>query len=164
MRCCVFLLILLSFFTACSKNKPIRTNFAELTVNGQKFTFDNLEAVFDTSTEQITCNFRFFDNVSNSNMIWETITFSKWINGIYEYPGEQFPGRSIVFLHLQTYLNRFPGSYSLQNTSFKLIIDQSENGRMHGKFSGKLVCYTCNTYGDIVPVTDGEFELPYSYR
>ena len=164
MRCCAFLLLLLTIFTACSKDKTSRTNFVELTIDGQKFTFDNLEAVFDTSTEQITCNFRFFDNASNSNMILETIRFSKWINGIYEYPGEPFPGRSIVLLHLQTYRNRFPGTYSLQNNSFTLTIDQSENGRMHGKFSGKLICYTCNPYGDIVPLTNGEFELPYSYR
>lgn len=164
MRYCASLLVLLMIIISCSKKKTERTNFVELTVGGEKFVFDSLEAVFDTSTQGITCNFRVYNRASNSNMIWETLSGSKWINGIYEYPGEQFPGRSVVYLHLQTYINRVPGTYTLQNNPLTLTIDQSENGRMHGTFSGKITCYTCTPYGAVVRITNGEFEMPYSYR
>ena len=143
MRCCASLLLLLTIIISCSKQHTGRTNFAQLTVDGQKFVFDSLEAVFDTSTQGITCNFRVFDRASHSNMIWETLSGSKWINGIYQYPGDLFPGRSVVYLRLQTYINRIPGTYTLQNNSLTLAIDQSENGRMHGTLSGKITCYTC---------------------
>jgi len=164
MRCCGSLLLLLTIIMGCSKKNITRTNFAELTLGSQKFVFDSLEAVFDTSSQGIICNFEIYDRASNSYMEWETLSGSKWINGTYEYPGAQFPGRSVVYGHLQTYVNRVPGTYSLQNNSFTLIIDQSENGRMHGTFSGKLLCYTCTPYGDEVRLTNGEFEMPYSYR
>lgn len=164
MRCAAFLLLLLTIIAGCSKKNSVRTNFAELTLGGQKFIFDSLEAVFDTSTQGITCNVRVYDRASHSNMIWETLSGSKWINGVYEYPGALFPGRSVVFLHVQTYINRVPGTYTLQNNSLTLTIDQSENGRLHGKFSGKISCYTCIPYGAVVPITDGEFEMPYGYR
>ncbi len=163
MRCCVSIILILTLILSCSKDKPPRTNFAELTIGGQKFTFNRLEAVFDTSTQGITCNFQIDDTASNSYMAWETLSFSKWINGIYEYPGEPFPGRSVVYLHLQTYINRVPGTYAVQNNSFTLTIDQSENGRIHGTFSGELFCYTCTPYGSDAEI-NGEFEMPYSYR
>jgi len=143
MRCCAFFLLLLTTIISCSKQNIVRTNFAELTVGGEKFAFDSLEAVFDTSTQGITCNFRIYNLASNSNMTWETLSGSKWINGTYDYPGEQLPGRSVVYLHLQTYINRVPGTYTLQNNSLSLTIDQSENGRIHGTLSGKITCYTC---------------------
>ena len=165
MRRCASLLLLLTLIISCSKKNSPRTNFAQLTVGGQKFEFDSLEAVFDTAAWGMTCNFGIYNRTSNSWMTWETTSGSKWINGIYEYPGQLYPpGRSVVFLQLQTYLNWVPGTYTLQNTSFTLTIDQSENGRMHGTFSGKLFCYTCNPYGAEVRLTDGEFEMPYRYR
>lgn len=164
MRCCASLLILLTIMMSCSKEKPERKNFAELTLGGQKFIFDSMEAVFDTSTQAITCNFQLYERASNTYMMWETLSGSKWINGTYEYPGQQFPGRSVVFLHLQTYIDRVPGTYTLQNNAFTLIIDQSENGRIHGTFSGKLFCFTCTPYGAEVRLSNGEFEMPYSYR
>ena len=167
MRCCVFLLLLLTIIAGCSKKNTPRTNFAELTIGGDKFVFDSLEAVFDTSAYGFTCNFRIYNRTSHSYMDWEIQSGSKWINGIYECPGQYYPGRSVVFLNLQTYINWIPGTYYLQaqpNTTFTLTIDQSENGRMHGTFSGKLVCYTCNPYGAEVRLSNGEFEMPYTYR
>jgi DUF1680 family protein len=44
-----------------------------------------------------------------------------------------------------------------------VTIDQSENGRMHGTFSGKITCITCTPYAE-VKITKGEFEMPYSNR
>jgi hypothetical protein len=67
-------------------------------------------------------------------------------------------------MHLQTYIGRVPATYTLQNNSFNLTIDKSENGRMHGTFFGKMTCYTCVPYGTEVSITKGEFEMPYSYR
>ena len=163
MRCCVFLLIVLTIVASCSKKNTVRTNFAELTLGGQKFVFDSLEAVFDTSTQGITCNVRVYDRVSHSNMAWETLSGSRWINGIYGYPGASFPGRSMLFLHIQTYINFFPNTYTLLNNSLTLTIDQSENRRIHGTISGKITCYTCNPTVE-VSITNGEFEMPYSYR
>lgn len=165
MRYCASLLLLLTIFISCSKNNTKRTHFAELTVGGEKFIFDSLESVFDTSAQGTSCNFRVYNRESNSSMIWEISSGSKWINGTYEYPGELFPGRSVVYLDLQTYLNRLPGTYTLQkDNSLTLTIDQSENGRMHGTLSGKITCYTCSPYGAEVSITNGEFEMPYSYR
>ena len=118
MRCCASLLLLLTIILSCSKKHTERTNFAELTIGGEKLVFDSLAAVFDTSTQGITCYFQVYNRASNSNMIWETLSGSKWINGIYKYPGELFPGRSVVYLHLQTYIDRVPGTYTLlQNNS-----------------------------------------------
>lgn len=166
MRCFASLLLLFTIIIGCSKQKSQRINFVELTVGNDKFVFDSLEAVFDTSTEGITRNFRVYDRASNSSMLWETLSHSKWVNGIYEYPGELFPGRSVVFLHLQGYINRIPALYSLQgnSNSLTLTIDQSENGRIHGTMTGKITCYNCTPYGAVVNLTNGEFEMPYSYR
>ena len=104
-----------------------------------------------------------YDRASHSHMSWETSSFSKWITGIYKYPGDPYFGRSVVYLGLQSYVNWVPGSYGIQN-SFTRNIDESENGRMHGTFSGYVTCYTCTPYGAEVPITSGEFEMPYSYR
>jgi hypothetical protein len=164
MRNCASLLLLLTIIISCSKKNTVRTHFAELTLGGDKFVFDSLGAVFDTSTQEINCNFLVFDRASNSSMIWETSSGSKWINGTYEYPGEPFPARSVVYLHLQTYIDQVPGTYTLAGNSLILTIDQSENGRMHGTFSGKVICYTCTPYGTVVNISKGEFEMPYSYR
>ena len=163
MRCCAFLLLLLTIVASCSKKDTARTNFAEITLGSQKFVFDSLEAVFDTSTQYITCNFLVYDRTSHSNMAWETLSGSRWINGIYGYPGASFPGRSMLFLNIQTYINFFPNTYTLLNNSLTLTIDQSENRRIHGTISGKITCYTCNPTVE-VSITNGEFEMPYSYR
>jgi hypothetical protein len=161
---CAFLLLLSTIVISCSKKDTGRTHFAELTLGDKRFVFDSLEAVFDTSTQYVTCQFQLYDRASHSYMEWHTLSgLKKWINGTYEFPGEQFPGRSVTYLHLQTYIDRVPGTYVQKNNSFKLTIDQSENRRMHGKFSGVLICYTCTPYGDEVSIT-GEFEMPYSYR
>jgi hypothetical protein len=164
MRYCLYILLLLTVIISCSKTNNARTNFAELTVGTDKFVFDSLVAVFDTTTQEINCNLLIFDRATNSNMVLETSSGSRWINGAYTYPAVQFPGRSIVFMHLQTYIDRVPGTYNLQDNDFTLTIDQSENGRMHGTFSGKVICYTCTPYGKTVDITKGEFEMAYSYR
>lgn len=165
MRCLASLLLLLTIFVSCSKNNAKRTNFAELTVGGNKFVFDSVAAVFDTSAQAVSCDFTIFNRSNNSSVNWETLSGSKWINGIYEYPGELFPGRSVVYLNLQTYVDRVPGTYSLdKDNSVTVTIDQSENGRIHGTLSAKATCYTCSPYGAEVSVTNGEFEMPYSYR
>ncbi len=164
MRCFTSLLLLITIISGCSKPKTEKTNFAEITVDGKKFVFNKLEAIFDTSSQYIACNFQFDDTASNSNMIWEILTGTKRIIGTYIYPGELFPGRSVVLLHLQTYINRIPGTYSPKNNSFTVIIDRSENGRIHGTLSGTMICYTCIPYGAEVPITNGEFEMPYGYR
>jgi hypothetical protein len=161
---CAFLLLLLTIIIGCSKKNTQRINFAEIKVGEDKFVFDSLEAIFDTSTASISCNFRVYDRASNSYMVWETLSGSKWINGDYGYPGEVLPGRCVVYLHLQTYIDRFPNTYTLTDNSFTMTIDQSEKGRMHGALSGKITCYTCITYGAEVSLTKGEFEMPYSYR
>ena len=75
-----------------------------------------------------------------------------------------FPQDRWCYLHLQTYIDRVPGTYTLDGNSLTLTIDQSENGRMHGTFSGKVICYTCTPYGMVVNISRGEFEMPYSYR
>lgn len=61
MRCCAFFFLLLSIIAGCSKKDVQCTDFAEVTVGGQKFVFDSREAVFDTSTQGNTCEFRFGD-------------------------------------------------------------------------------------------------------
>ena len=164
MRCCAFLLLVLTVLASCSKNNTVRTNFAEVTVGGQKIVFNSLEAVFDTSTQGITCKFEVSDRASNSYISWEILSGSKWINGIYKHPGELFPSRSLVYLHLQTYINGVPGTYTPGSNPLIVTIDQSENGRIHGTLSGKMICYTCIPYGEEVSITNGEFEMPYSYR
>jgi len=169
MRLCASLMLLFTITISCSRKNTPRTNFAQLTIGGQKFEFDSLKAVFDTSAWGMTGNFGIYNRASHSWMVWETTSSSRWINGIYEYPGHLYPpARSVEFLQLQTYLNWVPGTYALQyttlNTIFTITIDQSENGRMHGTFSGKIFCYTCNPYGDEIHLTDGEFEMPYTYR
>ncbi|MDP4216191.1 MAG: hypothetical protein Q8927_08315 [Bacteroidota bacterium] len=155
---------MLTIIIGCSKKNAARTNFAELTVDGKKVVFDSLEAVFDTSAQAIDCNFQVYKRGTGTHMEWETESGSRWINGIYNYPGESLPGRSIVYLHIQNYINNVPGSYTLVNNSLTMTIDQSTNGRLHGTFSGKITCYTCNPYGAEVDISNGEFEMPYSYR
>jgi hypothetical protein len=172
MRCFAYLILLVTIFLSCSKKKePPRTNFAELTLDGRKFSFNVLEAIYDTSSQGsdqgVYGNYRFYSSTSSttgSSLDFEIASTSKWLNATYEFPGELFPGKSIVFLHLQTYIDRVPGTYSLQNNTFTITIDSFENGRIHGTFSGKLFCYTSIPYGLIAKVTNGEFELPYSYR
>jgi hypothetical protein len=165
MRCCASFLLLLTIITSCSKRTgKERTNFAEVTIGSQKFVFDSLEAVFDTSFQgSISCEFRLDDRTSNSNMIWKTLSGSKRINGMYKYPGELFPGASLVYLHTQTYVNRVPGTYQPKNDSLALTILRSEKGRMSGTLSGTMFCLTCNPYGLEVPI-NGEFEMPYRYQ
>jgi hypothetical protein len=150
---------------SCSKKNTVRTHFAELTLGSDTFVFDSLGAVVDTSAQEFSCTFLIFDRASNSYMNWEIVSGSKWINGVYEYPGEPIPARSVVYLHVQTYIDRVPGTYTLlDGNSLSMTIDQSENGRMHGTFSGKITCYTCTPYGKVVNISKGEFEMPYSYR
>ena len=164
MRYSILFLSVFGVLLSCSPDKPARTNFAEITVNGQRFVFDSLEALYDSSYQQFTGKFRLNERSSNSEMKLETWSFTKWINGVYEYPGRQYLAKEVTYFSLQTYLNRVPGSYSLIENTFKLTIDQSENGRLHGTFSGKLICYTCVPYGDTVELENGEFEMPYRYN
>ena len=166
MRCCLFFLLLLtiSFTVSCSKKDKERTDFAELTVGGQKFVFDSSEVVIDTSFQgRISCEFRFDDRASNSNMMWKALTGSKRIIGTYGYPGALFPGPSLEYLYLQTYVNRVPGTYTPKDNAVSLVIYQLANGRMRGTLSGTMTCQTCNPYGLEVPI-NAEFEVPYRYQ
>lgn len=166
MRCCTFLLLLTTLFLSCSKKeKPEeQKDFAKVTIAGNTFNFTNLEAVIDTSHDGNTCNVAVRDTVSNSNMIFETqVGTTKNPRGEYRYTGGQFPDPLLVFLHIQTYLNGFAGTYTVQNDAFKVIIDKLANGRMHGTLSGKINCYTCTTYFMLVDI-NGEFEMPVTYR
>lgn len=164
MRYCASLLLLFTMIVSCSKKNNERINFAEIAVDGKTFAFDSLKAVVDTSSQANQANFTVYDRATNSYLTWETLSgATKWINGIYEFPGQLYPGRSVVFMHLQTYVNRVPGSYSVQNNGLTMTIDQSENGRIHGTFSGKMKCFTCTPYGIEVSI-NGEFEMPYTFR
>lgn len=165
MRRYVSHVLLLTLIISCSKKNDVeRTNFAELTIDGRKFTFDKLEAIIDTSTPGIRCYIRFEDGASNSSLLFKTITGLGRIVDSYQLPGELFPGPSLEYLHLQTYVNRVPGTYLVLNNSLTVIIDKAVNGRMHGSLSGKASCLTCTPYGAEVSITNGEFEVPYSYQ
>ncbi len=167
MRYCASLFVLIAIVFSCSKDKngTERTNFAELTVNDYKFVFTKLEAILDTGFGYIVCNFRFEDTASNSQMLWEVYTGGEnRIKGTYKFPGELFPGRSIPFLHLGTYIGRVPYSYQPKENSVTATIDYAENGRIHGIFSGRMFCLSCDPYYLEVDLADGEFEMPYSYR
>lgn len=166
MRCCIFLLLLTTLFLSCSKKEKAKEqkDFAKLTVNGNTFNFTTFEAIIDTSHDGNTCNVTVRDTVSNSNMIFETLVgTTKRPQGEYKYPGELFPGPSLVFLHIQTYVNSYPATYTVQNDAFKLVIDGVANGRMYGSLSGKINCYTCTPYFMLVDIS-GEFEMPVTYR
>lgn len=166
MRSCIFLLLLSTVLISCSKKEKAeqRSNFAEVTVNGNTFKFTTLEAIIDTSHDGNTCNVAVRDTVSNSSMVFETLVgFTKRTEGNYQYPGELFPGPSLVYLHMQTYVNSYPATYTVQNDAFKLVIDEVAKGRMHGTLSGKINCYTCTPYFMLADI-NGEFEMPVTYR
>jgi len=153
-------------FLSCTKKEKAeeQRNFAKVTIDGNTFNFTNLEAVIDTSHDGNTCNVVFRDSISNSNMVFETqVGTTKNPKGEYRYTGGQFPSPLLVFLHIQTYVNRYPGTYTVQNDALILSIDKVANGRMHGSLSGKINCYTCTNYFMLVDI-NGEFEMPVSYR
>jgi hypothetical protein len=162
MRWLVPFLLLLLFITGCSKKKSERTNFFELNVQGNKFTFNKFNVVFDTT--YLHWEFQIDDTTTNSYVTLDLRGGTKWINGEYTNPPDIVSGREISNLTLQTYVNRYPGTYFLANNPFSVTIDRSENGRIHGTFYGKMTCSNCVPYGLIVNITNGEFELPYIVR
>ena len=108
-----------------------------------------------------------YDNLlPYSNLRWVLLSGSKWVNGNYGYPGEFFPGRSLSYIHLSTYANGPLAGYYLQNeyvNPFSITIDRSDNGRIHGTFSGKMSCVSCPP-DSVVKITNGEFEMPYRFN
>ena len=159
----LFILHLFAIVLSCSKKEDIkimRSNFAELTIDGNRIVFNKLEAIVDTSTDAIGCQIKFEDTLSNSYMLFNTVAGFRSILHNYQWPGESFPGPSLSNFILQTYINKFSATYVVQNTMFSVTIDSSKNGRMHGTFSGKVICYSCYPYTES-NVTNGEFELPY---
>jgi hypothetical protein len=170
MRYFLSLLLLITIITGCSKKSTTeRTNFLELTVGGKKLSFNIKDtAVLDTVYPNSFWHFTVNDNGSPySTLEWVLLSGSKWVNGNYEFPGEYFPGRSISYMYVTTYVNGPREGYSLPNLNlnpFNITIDWSDNGRIHGTFSGTVTCYTCATPGTLVKITNGEFEMPYSFN
>ena len=161
------LLLLITIIEGCSKNKTTeRTNFLEFTVGGKKIEFSIKDTVLLDTASQTFWNFSINDNTSaRSSLVWVLYSTSKWVNGDYEYPGGY--QRSINYMNLSTYVNGPMESYYLANlyhNPFKITIDQSENGRLHGTFSGTMTCSSCATPGAFVKITSGEFEMAYSFR
>jgi hypothetical protein len=162
MRWLVPFLLLLLFITGCSKKKSERTNFFELTVQGNTFTANKFDVVFDTT--YLYWEFQIDDTTTNSYVSLYLKGGTKWINGEYTNPADIVSGREISRMSLQFYVNRYPNTYAMGNNPYTFTIDRSENGRIHGTFSGKMTCFTCTPYGTIVDITNGEFELPYTLR
>lgn len=169
MRYLSLLLLLTAIITGCKKKTTAeRANFLELTVGGKKLSFDIKDtAVLDTVYPSNYWELDIHDNRSPySNLRWVLESGSKWVNGDYGYPGEYYPGRSINYIQLTTYVNGPFASYYLKNVyvnPFSLTIDRSDNGRIHGIFSGKMSCSSCPP-DSVVKITNGEFEMPYRFN
>ncbi len=166
----ITLLLLVVLITGCKKKKePVRTDFFELMVQGKKLSFNVKDtALLDTVPGTSFWQLDIDDNLSpqHSNFRWTLLSRSKWVNGVYEYPGS-FAERSIFYLDLNTYVNGPSAYYYLTNgnlNAFKITIDRSDNGRLHGTFSGNITCSSCSPTGNIVPITNGEFEMPYRFK
>lgn len=170
MRYLLPLLLLVIIIAGCSKkDTPGRTNFLELKVDGKKLSFDIKDtAVLDTVYPANYWEFTAKDNRSPYSILhWVLESDSKWVNGVYEYAGINVPGRSIFDLYLTTYVNGPYESYYpiKQNLNyFTIKIDQSDNGRIHGTFSGTMSCISCAASGSTFKITNGEFEMPYRFH
>lgn len=170
MRYFLSILLLVTIITGCSKkDSPVRTNFLELTVEGKKLSFDIKDTVvLDTAYPASFWNFSVDDNRSpHSNLEWVLLSDSKWVNGVYEYAGINVPGRSIFHIFLTTYVNGPYESYYVNKydlNTFTITIDQSDNGRLHGTFSGNMTNSSGGISGNIFQVTNGEFEMPYRFH
>ena len=168
MRYLLSLLLLITIIAGCSKNNTTeRTNFVEFTVGGKKIEFNIKDTVLlDTVPSHTFWHFSIYNNVSaRSYLEWVLLSTSKWVNGDYEYPGGY--QRTINYMNLSTSVTGPMESYYLANlyhNPFKITIDRSENGRIHGTFSGTMTCSSCATPGDFVKITNGEFEMPYSFK
>lgn len=157
----IVLALMLTLIISCSKEPEVeRTNFAEITVDGKKFTFDKFEAIVAKGDGYVGIEFTFNNTTSNSHLSFYLESFSKLVN-TYRY-GDRYPTPYISWMHLQTYINKFPETYELIQWGQTVIIDKDKEGRIHGTLSGKITCYTCvpNKLVDI----SGEFELAYSFR
>ena len=164
------LLLLTALITGCKKKSdPERTNFFEFTIEGKKLSFNVKDTVLlDTVPGNSFWQLDIDDNLSpqHSNFRWTLLSRSKWVNGTYEYPGT-FAERSVFDLQLSTYVNGPWQYYYLTNGNlnvFKITIDRSDNGRLHGIFSGNITCPGCSATGTIVPMSNGEFEMPYRFK
>lgn len=170
MRYFLALLLLVMMIAGCSKKAVTeRTNFLELTVEGKKLSFDIKDtAVLDTVYPANYWEFTVNDNRSPySTLRWVLESGSKWVNGIYAYPGEYYPGRSINYMYLSTYVNGPYEGYYMSDRNLNAItitIDRSDNGRIHGTFSGTMSCYTCADTGTFGTITRGEFEMAYRFH
>lgn len=172
MRHLFILVLVLMFITGCSEEDVAeRTNFAEIAVDGNKFSFNELEANvskgdLNDGYAYVSCEFNFIDTRSNSVLnffVFYYSTNASLVN-IYkynEYYQEYYRYGTLDWLHLQTYFERIPGTYTLKDQLLKVTIDRDKNGRLHGSLSGKLSCATCATVDELVEIS-GEFELPYS--
>ena len=151
------LVLVLACILGCSDDPEVkRTDFAEVTVEGKKFTFSRLEATVNDNGS-ISCEVMFEDPKTNSYLNFLTTSHDRLWN---EYKSGGFTPK-IEWLHLQSYDNRVPGTYSLSVYLMTVKIDKDKDGRIHGSLSGKLECSTCLPGDEIVWVT-GEFELPYT--
>jgi hypothetical protein len=169
MRYLLPLLLILIIIAGCKKKALLRTNFLELKVDGKQLFFDIKDtAVLDTVYPATYWEFTANDNRSPySNLRWVLLSDSKWVNGVYEYAGINIAGRSIFYIYLTTYVSGPYDAYYVnkQNLNyFTIKIDQSDNGRLHGTFSGTMTNSSGVTPGLIVKVTDGEFEMPYRFH
>lgn len=170
MRYFLPLLLILIIIADCKKkDSPVHTNFLELKVDGKQLSFEIKDtAVLDTVYPANYWEFTAKDNRSPySIMHWVLESDSKWVNGVYEYAGINVPGRSIFSLYLTTYVNGPYESYYPNNQNlnyFTIKIDQSDNGRLHGTFSGSMTNSSGATSGTIVKITNGEFEMPYRFH
>jgi hypothetical protein len=165
-----FLLLLVIIIAGCKKkDTPVRTNFLELTVEGKQLSFDIKDtAVLDTVYPASYWEFTAKDNRSPySNLQWVLLSDSKWVNGEYEFPYQYPPARNISYMDLSTYVNGPYESYYLNHQNlnyFTITIDRSDNGRLHGTFSGTMSNSSGATYPTIVKITNGEFEMPYRFH
>lgn len=170
MRYFLLILLLVTIIAGCSKkDSPVRTNFLELTLDDKKLTFNIKDTVvLDTVYPANYWELYIQDNRSPYSILeWVIESDSKWVNGVYEYAGINVPGRSIFHISLTTYINGLYESYYVNKhnlNTFTITIDQSDNGRLHGTFSGSMTNSSGGVSGNIVQVTNGEFEMPYRFH
>lgn len=169
MRFFSILVPMLIVIYGCSDDPEVeveRTDFAEVTVDGKKFSFNRLEAkVIKGDVSQgdlwVACELNFADTTTNSYLSFYTEATYQIVNKYIA--GDLFPTPTVHWLNLQTYFNRMPGTYTMRAFYMTVTIDKDKDSRMHGVLSGKVECLTCPPDSELVSIS-GEFEVPYTYR
>lgn len=160
MRYPVAVVLLLLWTMGCSKDDdPVRTNFAEIIVDGQKFSFDRFDIVVRKTDPGFRCYFVFDNTATNSNVDF-TASSGKVVN-TYRFNGENSPGPGLESMSVSTYVDRMQRLYVLKNGPMLLTIDKARDGRMHGTLSGKITLESGPSYDQEV-LLEGEFEAPYT--